>query len=115
ALAEEPGELGGERVPRREVSALLELVDPLLEILDIRRSFLVRGDRLADLLLVAPGRLLELLDVDPDTDQVAQPLAEGDRAARARGQRDVMGHRGPEARRRNPGPLARVVEDADDP
>src|SRR5205823_169538 len=115
ALAQEARQLGGEGIARRKLAfLLLERVDAPLELLDVGRRLLVRGDRLADLLLVALRRLLELLDVDLEADQAAEPLAERDGRARARRQRDVVRNGRPEARGGNVDPAAGVVEDADD-
>jgi hypothetical protein len=117
ALAQEAGQLGGKSVAGRKLAflLLLERVDAALELLDVGRRLLVRGDRLADLLLVALCRLLELFDVDLEADQAAEPLAERNCRPRARRQRDVVRNRRPEARGRNVDLPARVVEDADDP
>src|SRR4051812_46156952 len=79
-LPQEARELGRKRVAGRQIRLLLELVHAALELLDVRGRVLVRGDRLADLLLVAPRRLLELVDVDLDLEQAAEPLAEGNRS-----------------------------------
>ena len=48
----------------------------------------------------SPPRPPELLHVDLDLEHVPEPLAERERSARARRQRDVVRHRGPETRRR---------------
>ena len=113
-LAQEARELGGQRLARRDV-LLVELVRPPLEILDIGLRVRVGGDRPGHLLGVALGGLTQLLDVDLDPEDVAEPLAESERGARARRQRDVVRHRGPKARRRELALLARVMEDAHDP
>ena len=64
ALTQKPRQLGGERVAGGDVELLLELVGALLELLDVGRRLRVRRDRLAHLLGVALGRLLELGRVD---------------------------------------------------
>src|SRR5437773_8673920 len=115
ALAQEARQLGRESVARRKLAFLLhERVDAPLELLDVGRSLLVRGDRLADLLLVALRRLLELVDVDLEADQAAEPLAERNRRPGARRQRDVVRYRRPKARRGNVYLAAGVVENPDD-
>ena len=50
ALAEEARQLGGERVARRQLALVLELVGAALELLDVGGRVLVGGDRLAHLL-----------------------------------------------------------------
>src|SRR5437667_9721040 len=116
ALAQEARQLGSEGIARRKLAfLLLERVDAPLELLDVGRRLLVRGDRLADLLLVALRRLLELLDVDLEADQAAEPLAERNRRPWARRQRDVVRNRRPKARGGNVYLAAGVVENADDP
>jgi hypothetical protein len=120
ALAQEPGQLGCERVARRNVFLMLlevELVRPLLEAGDVlgRLARLVAGDRLRDLLDVGLLGLGELRRVHGDVDQLAEPIAERAGGARARRERDVMGNGRPEARRRQPLLATRVLEHTDDP
>ena len=67
AVAQEPRQLGGERLAGRQVGLVDQLVDrvrPPLELLDVRRRLGVRGDGLGDLLGVDLLRLLELGQVD---------------------------------------------------
>ena len=106
AVAQEARQLGRERLARRQVGLVLDhLVDrvgPPLELLDVRGRLGIRGDRLADLLGVDLLRLLELAELDRDAEQLAEPVAERARRARARRERDVVRHRRPEADRRDP-------------
>ena len=115
ALAQVARELGGERVAGRKVLLLLDLLGALLELLDVRRGLGVGGDGLAHLLGVRLARLFELVRVDLRLEQLAEPVAERERGARARRERDVVRHGRPQARRREARVLARVVEHADDP
>ena len=113
ALPEEARQLGGEGVAGGDVR-LVQLVDPPLELLDVRSSLLVRGDRLAHLADVRVGRLVELLGVDLGAEQLGEPHAQRARRLRRGRERDVMRHRSPEARRGDVRLPARVVDDADD-
>src|SRR5919204_1730963 len=84
ALAQEPRQLRGDGVPRGDVEPRAELVHPLLELLHVRLRVRVGRDGLGHLVAVALDRLLELAGVDPRAEQVAEPLAERERGARAR-------------------------------
>ena len=81
----------------------------------VRGGLLVRRDRLAHLLAVALRRFLELGRVDLRPEDVAEPLAERERSARAGRERHVVRHRRPEANGCDVRAVARVVEHADDP
>src|SRR5207244_4960552 len=76
---------------------------------------LVGCDRLADLLAVTLGRLVQLLRVDLRPDDVGEPLTQREGRARAGRKRDVVRHGGPEADGLEPRLRTRVVEDTDDP
>src|SRR6185295_1592803 len=91
-----------------------ERVAPRFELLDVGLGLLVRRDRLADLLLIGRGGALEVAEVELGAEQPGEPFAESERRPWAGGERGVVGHRGPEARRSQVGAPAGVVEDADD-
>src|SRR5205085_4270554 len=115
ALPQEARQLGGERLAGGDLALVVdELVDALLELGNVCGRVGVGGDGLADLLAVLLGRLLELLHVDVDVEQLAEAADERERGARARRERDVVRDGRPEADRRNTGFAARVVDDADD-
>ena len=114
ALAQVARQLGGERLAGRQIFGRLEHVDAPLELLDVRRRLRVGRDRLAHLLAVLLRRLLELVEVDVDAQQLAEASHERERGARARRERDVVRHRRPEAHRRDARLAAGVVHDADD-
>src|SRR5437588_1632501 len=98
-LAEEARQLGGDRVTGRDIELRAELVHALLELLHVGLRVRVGGDRFGDLLAVALDGLLELAGVDGGAQELAEPLAEGERRARARRQGDVVRHGSPEADR----------------
>src|SRR5439155_1046897 len=74
-IAQEPRQLGGDRVARGQVRLGLERVDLLLERLDIRLRVRVRGDRLGHLLDVFPACVRELGEVDLGPEQLREPRA----------------------------------------
>ena len=74
----------------------------------------IRGDGLGDLLGVDSSASSSSPSVDRHVEQLAEPVAERARGARARRERDVVRDRRPEADRRDPRLPAGVVEDADD-
>ena len=117
-LAQEPRQLGRERIARRQLAALgegLDRVGPLLELLDVGLRVRVGGDGLADLGRVLGLGLVEVRHVDRHPEQVGEADAERLGRARARREGDVVRHRRPEADRPEARRAARVVEDADDP
>ena len=63
-LLEEAGELGRERVARRDVGLLAQGVAPALELLHVGLGLLVLRHGLADLALVRLGGALELVEVE---------------------------------------------------
>ncbi len=117
-LAQEPRQLGGERLAARKLAALGERLDRVgspLELLDVGLRVRVRGDRLADLRRVLLLGLVELRRLDRRADEIGEPDAERLGGARAGRERDVVRHRRPEAHRAELGGAAGVVEHADDP
>ena len=117
ALAEEAGQLGGERLARRQLAFLDQLVDRVgaaLELLDVRGGLGVAGDRVRHLLGVFLLRVRELGDVDRGTDEISETLAERACGAGLGRQRDVVGNGGPQADGRDARFATRVVENADD-
>ena len=117
-LAQEPRQLGRERLARRQLTALgegLDRVRPLFELLDVGLRVRVGGDGLADLGCVLGLGLVELRHVDRHPEQVGEADAERLGRAWARREGHVVGHRRPEADRPEARGAAGVVEDADDP
>ena len=118
AVAQELRQLGGKRLPCGEIVLVEQLVDrvgPPLELLDVRGRLGIRGDGFGDLLRVDLLCLLELREVELDPEELAETIAERPGRARARGERDVVRHRRPEAHGGNARLPERVVQDADDP
>ena len=60
SLAQEPRQLRGERFAGRQVLLVVDQLGALLELCDVRRRLLVGCDRLADLLGIPLGRVVEL-------------------------------------------------------
>src|SRR5918992_123975 len=114
-LAQEPGQLGSERVTGGNVELVAERVAPPLELTDVRLRLLVLGDRLAHLPLVRLSRSLEVTEVDVGAEELREPARQRERRLRACRERGVVRNRGPQAGRRHPRTPARVVKDADDP
>src|SRR6266545_262397 len=86
AIAEEARQLGGERLAREVL--LREIVASLLELLDVCRSLRIGRHGLAHLLGVRLRCFLQLGRVDRGAEERAEPVAERQRSARARRERD---------------------------
>jgi hypothetical protein len=87
----------------------------LRELLDVGLRLLVCRHRGAHLLGERLARFAQLLRVDRDVEEPSEPFAERLGGARVRRQRDVVGHRRPQAGGREACDAAGVVEHADDP
>src|SRR4051812_29196367 len=90
AVAQEARELGGDRIARRQVGLLRDLVGTTLELGDVGRRLLVGGHRFAPLLLVGVRSLVKLGGIDIRLEQLRKPIDERLRRARRRRQRHVV-------------------------
>src|SRR5262249_52453136 len=96
ALAQEAGQLGGGRRARRG-GGVVDLVAAALELLDVGGRLFVGRDRLAHLVDVRLGGLVQLRRVDLCPEQVGKAGAENRCRLRARRERDVVRNSCPQA------------------
>ena len=94
AVAQEPRQLGGERLAARQLAALgerLDRVGAMLELLDVRLRVRVGGDCLAHLVRVLALSHVEVarVDLDPEEDRRAVGRAPWPRAGSARARRSA--------------------------
>ena len=128
-LAQEPFQLRGDRLARRDAllelelagqgrapcSLTLGLVGRRLEPLDVFAQLVALADEPRDSLLPRHGRLGQGARLDRDAEQERGPLDQREGRLGVRSGGEVVRDSGPQAHRGEARAVRRVVQDADDP